>query len=310
MSDERISSLSRRDICMSVAGLTVMGPISASVQTIAAPLPKVKFGKAEITRLIIGSNPLYGYSHFNPILNKFMTEYMTDDRRMEVLHRAERAGIGTWQVHYTKGTMADLQRYRSEGGRMSWFLLGHGEMMDDYQLAHQAAKLGPIGIAHHGNRTDDCFLNRQMDKVKEFCKVVRDTGVMVGVSTHNPAVVDFVESAGWDIDYFMTCLYRVSRTAEEVRKELGEAPLGEVYMEKDPERMTRMVRQTRRPCLAFKILGAGRNIQNRKAVEAAFQYAFTNIKAGDAVIVGMCPKFSDEPVENAALAVKYGNLTV
>ena len=89
------------------------------------------------------------------------------------------------------------------------------------------------------------------------------------------------------------------RRQEEARAAFGEAPIGEMYMEKDPERMCRAVRQTKRPCLAFKLLGAGRNIASRQQVEAAFRFAFENIKRTDAVIVGMFPKYKDEITENA-----------
>ncbi len=125
----------------------------------------VKFGTAEVSRLIIGSNPFYGYSHFNGILNGFMCEYMTQDRRMEVLHRCEQAGIRTWQVHYMKQTMEDFRRYHAEGGKMNWFLLGDFEMMTDFSLIGKVVKeFKPIGIAHHGNRTDERFQARQMEK--------------------------------------------------------------------------------------------------------------------------------------------------
>jgi hypothetical protein len=230
---------------------------------------------------------------------------MTQDRRMEVLHRCEQAGIGTWQLHYMKQTIADFQRYRSEGGKMNWFLLGDFEMMTDLSLIGKVAKeLRPIGIAHHGNRTDDRFRAHEMHKVKEFCRAVRDSGVMVGVSSHNPAVIDMIEGEGWDVDYYQTCLYNITRTPEEARLKWGEAPLspGGMFMEKDPERMSKMIRQTKKPCLAFKLLGAGR----ARSVDAAFQFAFENIKASDAVIVGMCPKFTDEIAQNVALTMKYG----
>src|SRR5690242_18015233 len=69
------------------------------IQTVAAMaavpppeplLPTVKFGKTEITRMIIGSNPFYGYSHFNRILDAAMREYYTPERRVEVLLACER----------------------------------------------------------------------------------------------------------------------------------------------------------------------------------------------------------------------------
>jgi hypothetical protein len=138
-----------------------------------------------------------------------------------------------------------------------------------------------------------------MDRVREFVDRVRDTGAMAGVSTHNPEVVDWIESKGWPVDYYMTCLYRVSRTPEETRAiSNGERALGEAFLEKDPARMTAMVRRTNKPCLAFKLLGAGRAGYPREAIDAAFKFAYTNIKAGDACIVGMWPKFKDEIAEN------------
>jgi hypothetical protein len=267
----------------------------------APPLPTVRFGSHDVTRLIIGSNPFYGFTHFNKIYDSLVAEYYTQDRRMEVLSRCERAGINTWQFHYSPPSIPDFDRFRSSGGKLQWFLLSDGAMCTDFSLIPPVAKRKPIGIAHHGNRTDDRFRDKQMDKVRDFCKAVRDNGVMVGVSTHNPEVVDFIESAGWDIDYYMTCLYRVSRTKEEARAAFGEAPVGEIYMEKDPERMTRAVRATRRPCLAFKIFGAGRTVQNRAQVEQSFRFALSNIKPGDALIVGMFPKFKDEITENVEI---------
>jgi hypothetical protein len=305
------SAGSRRRFLKAAAGLG--GAAALAPSALAAPaLPAVKFGTAEVSRLIIGSNPFYGYSHFNSILNGFMREYMTQDRRMEVLHNCEQAGIRTWQLHYMKQTMEDFQRYRAEGGKMNWFLLGDFEMMTDFSLIGKVVKeLKPIGIAHHGNRTDERFQARQMDKVKEFCKAVRDSGVLVGVSAHNPAVFDVIEGENWDVDYYQACLYRVTRTREEARKEFGESPvdIGGMFMEKDPERMCKMIRQTKKPCLAFKLLGAGRNTDRPATIANAFKFAFDNIKPTDAVIVGMCPRFKDEIKENAALTVKYGQTT-
>jgi len=123
---------------------------------------------------------------------------------------------------------------------------------------------------------------------------------MVGLSTHNPEVIDIVESEAWDLDYYQACLYRVSRTREEARAEFNEAPLGEIFMENDPARMCKRIRQTKKPCLAFKVFGAGRSIGSPQAVEQAFRFAFDNIKLTDALIVGMFPRFNDEVTQNTS----------
>ena len=275
----------------------------AGAQDVSMPrLPVVKFGKAEITRLIIGSNPFYGYSHFNRILDAHMREFYTQDRKMQVLKSAERNGIGTWQLHYNDQPLADYLRYRELGGQMNIVLLADFELMKNPKILPQVvAKMQPLGIGHHGNRTDERFRNGEKGKVKEFCKMVRDTGVMVGVSAHNPGVFDVIESEDWDVDYYQTCLYRVSRTPEETRAAFGEAPIGETYMEKDPERMCQMIRATKKPCLAFKVFGAGRSIDSSEEREKAVRFALANIKPTDAIIMGMYPRFTDQVKENTEL---------
>ncbi len=103
----------------------------------------------------------------------------------------------------------------------------------------------------------------------------------------------------WQVHYYMACFYRVSRTHEEPVKELGEAPLGETFLERDPDRMTAVVRRTRKPCLGFKVLAAGRKTSRPEQVATAFDYAYGNIKPSDAVIVGMYPRYRDKVQENA-----------
>ncbi len=295
------SSSSRRAFVFAASGALASTRALAAEQT----LPTVKFLGRDVTRLIIGSNPLYGYSHFNPILDRTMRDWMTQDRRVEVLHRCERAGINTWQCHFSPEFLADLKRYRDEGGKMNVFILGHGELMTNLKLIAEVAKIvQPVGIAHHGNMTDDRFRSGEMAKVKEWLDAVHDAGVPAGVSSHNPAVIDSIDGKGWAVDYYMTCMYRVTRTPAEARAEFGEASMGEIYMERDPERMTRMVRQTRKPCLAFKLLAAGRSISSPDKVEKAFRFVYSNIKPGDAAIVGMFPRDRDEITENAALVRK------
>jgi hypothetical protein len=282
---------------------------AAAAPVLAAPassLPTVKFGgRHEITRLVIGTNPLMGYSHFNRILDQCMREWMTLERRIETILAAERAGITTWQLHYQKETIETLKGVRERGSKIQVFLLSDFELHKDFSMIPEVAKLGFLGMAHHGNRTDEAFRGGQMDRVLDFVRRVRDTGLMAGVSTHNPAVIEWIEEKGWPVDYYMACFYNVTRTPEETRALMnGERPLGEPFLEKDPERMTRVIRQTSKPCFGFKILGAGRAGGSREQIEAAFRFAFSHIKPGDAVIVGMWPKFKDEIAENCDIVRK------
>jgi hypothetical protein len=291
----------RRGFLQAAAGSAVLTNVAAGAPV--APLPTVKFaGKYDISRMVIGTNPLMGYSHFNSILDKCMREYMTPEKRIETILAAEQAGVTTWQLHYHKDTIAILEGVRAKGSKIQPFLLSDFELQKDFTMIPGLAKMGFLGMAHHGNRTDEAFRSGNMDSVKEYVMRVKDAGVLAGVSTHNPEVVEWIESKGWPTDYYMTCLYRVSRTPEEAKALMnGERPLGETFLEKDPARMTAVIRKVNKPCLAFKILGAGRAGGSREQIEAAFKFAFTNIKPNDAVIVGMWPKFKDEIAENCSI---------
>ena len=289
--------------------LTGLPPRRRFVQSVAAglalpaaapALPKVRLGDWEVTRLILGANPLYGYSHCSRLLDQHMREWATQERVCEILRSAEQNGINTWQLHYADRPISDFKRHRAEGGKLQWILLGMGEIMKDFSLIKEMAKMKPIGIVHHGNMTDDRFRAGQMNQVRDFLKAVRDCGVLVGLSTHNPAVIDTVEGQNWDIDFYMTCMYQQSRTREELKQMLREMPVGETYLEQDPVRMCRVIRQTRKTCLAFKVLAAGRLINSPQQVEQALRLVFDNIKPQDAVIMGMYPRYKDEVRENVA----------
>jgi len=59
--------------------------------------------------------------------------------------------------------------------------------------------------------------------------------------------------------------------------------------------MYKVIRATKKPCFAFKIMAAGR-INNP---EPAFKQAFESIKPTDGVFIGLFPRAKDEVRENA-----------
>ena len=291
----------RRKFLTSAAGLAGMKAIETSSPAAAAALPNVKLGKHQISRLIIGANPMYGYSHFNRIYDAVMKDWYTPEKVCGVLRQSEQNGINTWQLSYHERSLSDLKRHRDEGGKIQFIVLSGRPIETDLKLMPKVAALGPIGIVHHGGVTDRFFRNNEHGKVRDFLKAVRDSGVLVGLSTHNPQNLERVENEGWDVDFYMTCCYQVTRPMDEVRKMTGELPLpaGEVYLEGDPARMLRVVRQVKKTCLAFKVLAAGRRIQTTQEVDRAFQFVLDSIKPQDAIIVGMFPRVIDEVKENA-----------
>jgi hypothetical protein len=266
-----------------------------------ASLPTIKLGKHEVTRLIIGGNPIYGYSHFNKILSQYQTAWHTPERVVDLLQATEANGINTWQNSYAERTLSDLERYRQAGGKMHWLCLGKPDWDQNPHAIEDAALHKPVGIAPHGALAERLHRENKLDVLTDLLKRIRQTGVLVGLSAHNPALIELSEQKGWDVDYYMCGLYYLTRPRDEFQKLLGgELPLGEIYLSSDPPRMFKMIQATRKPCLAYKVLAAGRRIENSAQIRQCFETAFANLKPTDAVIVGMYRQQSDQIAENAA----------
>ncbi len=298
---------SRRDFIQSgaalAAGITGLASPSRAHQGAApAPadiqVPKMKFGGAEISRLVIGVNPFYGFSHYNRNFDDSMREWYTPERVCEVLHRAGSYGINAYNYYHSERAFADWSRFVAEGGRMHLI----PQVGANADAAMLVKTLRPLGLQRQGEVVDDAWQAGRMDTVREWCKKVRDMGVLVGVGTHIPEVIARIEEESWDVDFYAGCVYARRRTVEEWKKVLGgeimEMPR-DIYMVSDPPRMYRVMRQTTKPCFAFKILAAGRI--DAAGIEKAFRSAFESIKPYDGVYAGMFPKFRDEVRINAEI---------
>lgn len=293
-----MNQLGRRDFLRGAAGAGWAVKAGAAPKT----LPTVELGQHRVSRLVAGGNPMRGFSHSSKKLSQHMLDYFTAPQITKFLLRCEEEGITTFQSSYSETVRDGLLGAWERGSRIQFICLTSERHKD---LA-EALRLKPIAICHHGGVTDSLFRSGEFEKVHDFIKKVHDAGVMAGISTHSPDNVARIEEAGWEHDLYMTCFYHMTRTDEELLALLGHRVLGEVFVASDPPRMAARIRQVRKPCLAFKILAAGRLSETRRQLEEAFRYAYANIKPSDAVIVGMYPVFSDEIAEDAALARKYG----
>lgn len=272
------------------------GQASTEIKPVQAP--KMKFFQTEISRLVLGTNPFYGFAHFNSNFANCMREWYTPERVCAVMHQCARFGINAFNYVHIGRAPQDLARFRAEGGWMH-LIIQVTAGVDSEMLVKT---LKPLALQRQGEVVDTAWQHGKMETVKEWCKQARDLGVLVGVGTHIPEVIAKIEEENWDVDFYSGCVYNRRRTADEQRKILNgqsvEMP-GELYLQGDPARMYHMMRQTRKPCFAFKILAAGRIPDG--GVEQAFRTAFASIKPTDGVYVGMFPRFKDEVRENAEI---------
>jgi hypothetical protein len=264
-------------------------------------MPTVRFGEYDVSRLIIGGNPFRGNSHYSDELNADMWDYHgTGDTVIESWFECEKQGITAMQARGDQFIMDWVDRYREQGGKCHWFVQTASEWKggDVPDNIHTLAKHGPIGIYHHGSLTDSLWKSGQIEKVREYLKVIRDEGLLVGLGTHMPEVLEYAEEKDWDVDFYMACAYNLSKQDRDSYIVTGKQS-EEQYYDEDREIMAAFCRKTDKPCIFFKILAASRKCESPETVREAFQWAFDHIKPNDIVDVGVFQKYGNQIAENA-----------
>jgi hypothetical protein len=195
-----------------------------------------------------------------------------------------------------------------EGGNLQFISQTATEMSDIRANMKQAVKFGAFAVYHHGTETGNYWREGRIEEVREIMKTARDLGAAVGVGAHIPEVIDYIEEKDWDIDFYMASFYNVYKGMKERRQSyiITGVHREDIFEDEDRTLMCRTIKNASRPCLAFKILAAGRNCADSESVRGAFRFAFENIKPSDAVVVGMFPRDSDQAAENAAFVREFG----
>ena len=271
-------------------------------------LPTIPLGPHQVTRLIVGHNPICGLSHLSPELDCEMRDYYTPENVVALLHQCQAAGINTLLARGDYHRILYWRElFRREGGELHWIAQTASEMHDVFENIRVLAAAGAMGIYHHGTRTDQLWHAGEIATVKDYLQHIRDQGLQVGLATHLPEVIEHADEQGWDVDFYMACFYNLSVQPRESGLVTGKGSGPEEnYEEWMPARMCETIRATDKPCLAFKILAAGRHCNTQEQVREAFRYAFANIKPKDAVVVGMFPKHEDQVGLNVGYAREFG----
>jgi hypothetical protein len=110
------------------------------------------------------------------------------------------------------------------------------------------------------------------------------------------------------LDFYMTAVYNLTRTPVEAERVAGRPLAGEFFWDPDRERMLERVRRTGRPCLIFKVYGAGRKCASQGQMSDALTLVFRYAKPSDCVVIGMFPKHREQVSVNCRLVADAARL--
>ncbi len=254
-------------------------------------LPVVDFCGLALTRLVIGANPFGGFSHQSRERNQEMLTYYTHERIIETWQRAERAGINTMITNNeSRNVLVAVREYLGGGGKLQWIAqVSFRELDSMFSAIDGAVEIGCRAMYFHGGLVDELYANRDAKTLEEWVKHARAHGLPVGVAGHDPEAHLWVH--GLDlVDFHAVCFMNCGSL---------HSGRGHKFQLVDVFAATAAIRRIDKPCIGYKIMGAGR-IDARMA----FEYAFANIKPGDVVNVGMHRGDKDGMVEENAGLVR------
>jgi len=298
-------NLTRREFSAAVlgAGASILAGAAGTsgARVAAAPaLPLVQWGKHRLSKVLVGHNPIKGMSHFSPQLDKEMADWFNDDgtRAKAMLKRCEELGINTCQMGGGKIEQI-LRGHYAEGGHLRWIATYYSRPGAGREELDRILKMRPppIGAQHWGDTTDRLMREGRIEQARETLKLIRDAGLLVGLCSHNHEVVDYVESKGWDVDFYQCSFYRSVDSLKPPRR-------GEIFEEEARQSMARTIAQVSKPCIAYKVLGANRHCAMPADVAQALEFALRSIKPNDVVLLGMWQKHKDQVAENVTTAAR------
>jgi len=312
-----MSAINRRQFAtntLAALGATILAPgiaKAAPAERQQATLPVVRWGRYDITRVLVGHNPVKGTSHFSPELSKEMAQWFADGHPLhgrELLQRSEKLGINTCQVG-SPLLEEVLRAHYAAGGKMQWIATFYSKPGEGKPELERILKMDPkpIGVQHFGGTTDSLAKQGKLDRVKENLKMFRDAGLLVGLCSHNHEVIDYAENNSWDVDFYQCCFYRVKSSLRPPAAQPAELPrneTGEIFEEEARQAMVKVIRQVSKPCIAFKVFAGNRHCATAERVEAALRFTFKNIKPNDVVLLGMWQKYKDQVAENVGYVRK------
>jgi len=298
-----MAEISRREFTgatLAALGAAMRPEHTSAHEAPQAKLPTVRWGEHEITRVLVGHNPIKGQSHYSAELSREMREWFAEDgtRGLELLRRCEALGINACQMG---GRQIEelLRAHYAEGGRLQWIATFYSKPGQGKEELARILRMRPqpIGVQQLGNTSDALMREGKIDLSLENLKRFRDAGLLVGLGAHNHETIDCVAGKDWDLDFYQCCFYRswfgLNRT---------ENTEGEDFGEDARQAMVKTIRQLPKPAIAFKILAANRHCATPAAVEQAIRFALESIKPTDVVLLGMWQKYKDQVAENVGYA--------
>ena len=268
----------------------------------------VDFFGHKVSKLIVGDNPYNGWSYIPEVTpGAEMRNFYTESQILSDMEKMEELGINTMLPLADPFIIRVLQHYRANGGKMNFIFQTYGGMLTSFDVSLRLMmEVQPIGIYLSGTAVDVRHETGRNNETQDFLAAIRRTGVRVGLGTHRPDVIETCEREGWDIDFYMACMYngRRNREGQESGFITGKSKSGLTFYPEDRPIMLNTLKDVKKPIIAFKIFAGGQMFidkaddERRALIRDSYDTIFSALKPDDFAAMGIFQKNFDQLTEN------------
>ena len=254
--------------------------------------PTTRIDRLELSRMLIGTNTFFGYSHFSHAKDVWLKQYFTPERIYEVIEACAKQGLngivsgaGTRFNTGLKPLLDEVER--STGVHVVWIGTPGGSTLEELlEEIRAAADRGVEICMPHQMYTDNMLVpsEERLIGYEEAAQLIRDLGMVPGLSTHRPATITTCDKAGYDVAAYIQPYNAIGFLC----------PLETDWVE-------RVINGTDKPVIVIKPLGAGRVMP-----PTGLNFCYSSIKATDTVCVGMLSVEEAEEDINLARSIIAG----
>ena len=257
--------------------------------------PRTNIENLSVSRLMIGTNWFMGFSHTSKAKDMDINETMTADRIADIIEVFMNSGVDTlYGMCGNPKLVRGIAEAEQRTGRKCIKLcipslpLGEGpESVDEAarRLDH-IAELG-VDICMPHQDTTDAFVNRRtksFDGIERLLKLIRERGMIPGLSTHMPETPGYADACGLDVATYCQ-IYNAAG----------------FLMQIEIDWVHRMIWNAKKPVITIKPLAAG-----KLPPLVGLAFSWSTLRDIDMVTVGTYSTYEAEEVIEISRSILEG----
>lgn len=237
--------------------------------------PRTTIGGVSVPRMIVGTNWFLGATHRSVAKDNFIRSYQTSKNIADILVASVERGIDAIYGWPTPTAAAGVREAQERTGKeIMWFMVpgfnvlpGGKEEMEPERMFDLCKEHNCTFCLPHQYVTDALLdrMHKEIRDLDKYTKMIRDRGMIPGLSTHMPETIPYADKGGYDIETYIQ-IYNADG----------------FMMQMEIDWVMRIIQKAEKPVIAIKPLAAG---QLLPVVGLAF--AWNTIRDHDMICIGV-----------------------